>query len=77
MSNWVRNAKTFQRSSFRHNGIAGSGVEHDDYSEASGNPKHYQDKVIVKMPHDNVTPEALNGECIVVQEGRKNGTENV
>lgn len=77
MSNYVRSGKTFQRSSLRHNGIAGSGVEYDDYSENSGNQKHYQDKVIVKMPHDNVDPEMLNGECIVVKEGRKNGTENV
>ncbi len=49
---------------------AGSGVEMDDYSEESGG-KDYHDYRPVRMPHDGVDPETLNGPVIVIQEAKK------
>ena len=49
---------------------AGYAVLHDDYSENSGRRKYYKSGW-PRFPHDNVDPESLNGECIIVQEGRK------
>ena len=52
------------------NRYAGCGILHDNYSEESGNP-HYYKSGYPRFPHDNVRPESLNGECIIVQKGRK------
>jgi hypothetical protein len=43
----------------------------DDYSEESGGINHEERREKVRMPHDGVRPESLNGPVIVVQEGRK------
>ena len=50
---------------------AGMGMKYDDYSEDSGNEYEERIKPIVRFPLDKRTPESLNGECIIVQKGRK------
>jgi hypothetical protein len=57
-------------SSFRHHHIAGHGCVEDDYSERSG-CKNYEKRGAVRFPNDHIEPEKLNGEVIIVQEGRK------
>jgi hypothetical protein len=49
---------------------AGSGVEMDDYSEESGG-RDYNDYRPVRMPHDGVDPETLNGPVIIIREAEK------
>ena len=49
---------------------AGMGIEMDDYSEESGNPERY-DHTLVRMPHDGIDPESLNGPVIIIQEAKK------
>ena len=50
--------------------IAGHGCVEDDYSETSG-CKNYEKYGAVRFPNDKIDPNALNGECIIVQKGRK------
>ena len=50
--------------------IAGHGCIEDDYSETSG-CKNYEKYGAVRFPNDHRNPEDLNGEVIIVQEGRK------
>lgn len=55
---------------------AGCGMLYDDYSENSGNPltRSYARFAFlrqVRFPNDDTRPEDLNGECIIVQAGRK------
>ena len=57
--------------SFRHGARkAGYGMYEDDYSEESGNHVYVR-RELVRFPNDDVKPEELNGECIIVQEGKK------
>ena len=51
---------------------AGYGMYEDDYSEESGD-RHYRLRERVRFPNDDTKPEELNGECIVVNPGRKHG----
>ena len=61
----------YRNTSFRNGGrIAGMGMSYDDYSEESGGCG-YGGTVRVRLPHDNVKPEDLNGPVICVQKGRK------
>lgn len=48
---------------------AGYAINHDDYSEESGNPKHYKSGYPV-FPNDHTDPNDLNGPVIIVQKGR-------
>ena len=57
-------------SSLGHHHIAGHGCIEDDYSETSG-CKNYAKHEAVRLPHDNIDPSRMNGEVIIVQEGRK------
>ena len=62
--------RLFIPTKFRNGGrVCGSGISHDDYSEESGN-KVYAKSVKVRLPHDQCSPESLNGPVIIVQEGR-------
>lgn len=61
----------FMNTSFRNgNRKAGMGMLYDKYDdeerEWSG-----KGRVMVRLPMDKVAPEALNGECIIVQKGKK------
>lgn len=68
MSNY---GKMHTTTSLRNGGRkAGMGVCYDDYSEASGNPS-YEKYERVRLPNDRIDPKELNGECIIVQKGRK------
>ena len=61
----------FLNSSFRNgNRKAGMGMSYDDYGDQE---REWSGKgcVWVKLPMDRVAPESLNGECIIVQKGKK------
>jgi hypothetical protein len=61
------------KTSFRNSGrIAGMGMDYDDYSEESGKSHKYR-SFMVRLPHDNVKPESLNGPVICYKKGEKNG----
>ena len=63
--------KQWMYSSFANSGRkAGEGILYDDYSETSGNP-NYDKGGYPRFPNDHTKPEDLNGEVIIVQEGRK------
>lgn len=72
MGNYCDNRKSVPMASgLAENGrCAGYAVLHDNYSENSGGRKYYKSGW-PKFPHDRIPPEALNGECIIVQEGHK------
>lgn len=54
----------YRNTAFRNSGrIAGYGMNHDDYSEESGNP-NYEKRDPVRFPNDDVNPEDLNGPVI-------------
>lgn len=70
--------KLFNMTSFGGQGgrKAGCGMLYDDYSESSGNPlprsyARYASLSRVRFPNDDTKPEDLNGECIIVQAGKK------
>ena len=55
---------------------AGFGMLYDDYSENSGYSGHRRyrhDNFFnpVKFPNDRIRPENLNGECVIVQAGKR------
>ena len=54
---------------------AGCGMSYDDYSEESGKRHVCHSIYHVRFPSDNVEPEDLNGECIIVQAGNKKAQE--
>lgn len=64
--------KMYQNTSLRNGGRkAGIGTAYDDYSEeSSGRGTSDCGSVWVRLPHDNIKPEELNGPVIVVQKGR-------
>ena len=70
MSDRTRSGNAFSFSSFRNSGRwAGSGINEDDYSEDSCGYSINR-SVLPRFPNDNVKPEDLNGECVIVQEGK-------
>ena len=59
---------------------AGCGMCYDDYSESSGNPlSHSYSRLAylnrVRFPNDDTKPDDLNGECIIIQAGKKKEEE--
>ena len=69
-----RTGNMYRATSFRNGGRkAGYGIVHDHYDEESGN-RDYERRERVRLPHDDVKPEDLNGPVIVIQKGvAKNG----
>ena len=60
--------------SFANSGrISGMGMSYDDYSEDSGFQGYARPFERVRFPHDNIKPEELNDECVIVQKGNKDG----
>ena len=49
---------------------AGYGMYEDDYSDESSGQGHYTPWKPVRFPNDDVTPESLNGECVIIQKGK-------
>lgn len=71
MSDRSRTGNAYSYSSFRNCGRwAGSGITEDDYSEESYSGFGYSHYIRPVFPNDDVTPEDLNGPCIIVQKGR-------
>lgn len=66
-----RTGNLYTKTSFRNGGRkAGTGMLYDDYGDESGN--EYDEKYSsVRFPNDNIKPEELNGEVIIVQKGNK------
>lgn len=63
----------YRNTSFRDSGrAAGMGCLYDDYSEESGG-KEYEDYSPVRLPHDGIKPEELNGPVICYKGGADNG----
>ena len=70
-SNVVNNGGQMTNTNLRNGGrVAGMGTLYDRYDEESGNPD-YEKYGRVRFPLDHIEPEDLNGECIIVQKGRK------
>ena len=65
-----RTDNLYFRSQIGNHHVAGHGCVEDDYSERSG-CRDYEKHDLVRFPHDNIKPEELNGEVIIVQKGRK------
>ena len=64
--------KLHTKSTFRNGDRrAGIGVSHDDYSDESLGGWVDKPAGKVRLPHDGDKPEDLNGECIIVQAGKK------
>lgn len=64
----------YRGTSFRDSGRkAGTGIAEDDYSETSGFSGWHRDRSYerVRFPNDDVKPEELNGECVIVQKGKE------
>lgn len=61
----------YTQTSFR-NGCrrAGMGMLYDDYSEESSGRGRCAKWESVRFPNDDVKPETLNGEVIIIQKGR-------
>lgn len=71
MSKWTGNL--YRGTSFANHGRkAGTGIIEDDYSEESGGYYCNHAWERIRFPNDNVKPEELNGECIIIKEGKKN-----
>lgn len=52
--------------------VAGDGILSDDYSEESGGKEYWvKRRGKVRFPNDNRDNASLNGECIIVQKGKK------
>ena len=72
MAKYIKRGNMLTNTSLRNGGrVAGTGILYDDYSEESGNNYGETYRPMVRFPNDNVDPEELNGECIIVQKGRK------
>lgn len=75
MARWVSNGRQLMNTGFTNSGrIAGDGILYDDYSESSGGRKFSDglSKYNMRLPNDGRADE-LNGECIIVCEGKKHG----
>lgn len=51
--------------------IAGHGCVEDDYSETSGCKKREKKWASVRLPHDKINPESLNGPVICYKGGER------
>lgn len=61
----------YTKTSLRNGGRrAGMGMLYDNYDDESG-PGNYRERPLVRLPHDGIDPEELNGPVIIIQEGRK------
>lgn len=68
-----KTGRQYMCTNFRNGGRrAGDGMLHDDYSEESGN-RDYEKHDMVRFPHDNVKPEEMNWEVVIVQRGKGTG----
>ena len=62
----------YRNTSFRNGGRkAGIGTLYDDYGDESGYSGQRFGTVKCRFPNDDKKPEELNGECIIVQKGKK------
>lgn len=66
-----KTGRKYSYTSFRNSGRkAGDGILYDDYSDESGN-RDYEKHDKVRFPSDNIPPELLSGECVIVKKGKK------
>lgn len=55
----------YRYTQFRNSGRkAGYGIDHDDYSEESGNKDYEKGMYPARFPTDHIKPEELNGPVI-------------
>ena len=71
MSDRSKSGNAYRRTSFSNTGRnAGSGMYEDDYSEESYGGGQYNRYCWPRFPNDDVKPEDMNGECVIVQRGK-------
>ena len=59
-----RTGNLYRRTGLYGGHVAGAGISYDDYSDASGGIDYDPGTQRVRMPHDGVKPEKLNGPVI-------------
>ena len=72
MKRGERTGNLYRRTSLYGGHVAGDGMLYDDYSEQSGGWDYDPGTVRVRMPHDDVEPEELNGPVICYKAGEIN-----
>lgn len=68
MKRGERTGNLYRRTSLYGGHVAGDGILHDDYSEQSGGMDYDPGTVLVRMPHDGVNPDELNGPVVCYKE---------
>ena len=72
MKRGERTGNLFRRTSLYGGHVAGDGILGDDYSEQSGGLDYDPGTVRVRLPHDGVKPEELNGPVVCYKAGERN-----
>ena len=68
MKRGERTGNLYWRTSLYGGHVAGDGILHDDYTEQSGDRCYDPGTVRVRLPHDGVNPEELNGPVVCYKE---------
>lgn len=71
MKRGERTGNLYRRTSLYGGHVAGDGMLYDDYSEQSGGWDYDPGTVRVRMPHDDVEPEKLNGPIVCYKAGER------
>lgn len=71
MKRGERTGNLYRRTSLCGCHVAGDGMLYDDYSEQSGGWDYDPGAVRVRMPHDGVKPEELNGPVVCYKAGER------
>lgn len=67
-----KKGRMFTNTSFANSGrIAGDGILHDYYGDGGDDGVVTGGVKNIRFPHDNLKPEELNGECVIVRKGRQ------
>ena len=72
MKRGERTGNLYRRTSLYGGHVAGDGIMRDDYSEQSGCVDYDPGTVRVRLPHDGVKPEELNGPVVCYKAGERN-----
>ena len=76
MKRGERAGNLYRRTSLYGGHVAGDGILYDDYSEQSGGIDYDPGTEWVRLPHDGVKPEELNGPIICYKAGEKRMDED-
>lgn len=76
MKRGERTGNLYRRTSLYGGHVAGDGILCDDYREQSGGRDCDPGTVWVRLPHDGVNPEELNGPVVCYKAGERNKKED-